>query len=162
MQRTYSLLGKPRLRGEVRCLGRKATGRASGDAAAFPCFCFLSRDLRSGLSLRWGSVRALWGTVTPTELGLAAGAGRVLCVLFVSNLLGFGCSQRADICTLEELQTGRGWKGPLGSTFNSPPRPPCEEQRCVAVKNLGTAKICSESISTEEGKRNHSSKPQWC
>lgn len=54
----------------MRCLGRKATGRASGDAAAFPCFCFLSWDLRSGLSLRWGSVRALWGAVTPTELGL--------------------------------------------------------------------------------------------
>ena len=86
------LLGKPRPRGEVRCLGRKATGKASGDSAGFPCFCFLSSDLRSGISLRTsdclsGPASVLFGVWLP-RLSWGLGVLRDL-ILHLARITGW-------------------------------------------------------------------------
>lgn len=94
------MLGKPRPKGKGRCLRGKITGKTSGDSGGYPCFCFLSSDLRLGIILS-GPLSVLW---VPKELGL----GQAQLPVSYQERAGFGYALRVDFAELT-LERVTGW-----------------------------------------------------
>lgn len=73
----------------------------------------------------------------------AAGQGRHSYLDYISHLLGFVVLGEVIL----HLARDTDWLKLEGIRWsNFPPKPPCKEQRCVAVEKLGTTRICFDSI----------------
>lgn len=73
----------------------------------------------------------------------AAGQGTRSYLDFISDLLGFGVLREVILYLARDTD----WLRLEGTRWsNFPPKPPCKEQRRVAVEKLGTTRICSDSI----------------